>query len=181
MDKTIYREFMNGKLDDVIAYKDKILNSVNDYKDSRDIYLIAYALFLKHDYDDLDFFILSLKSKGVERLDSLFFFFISAIIRSNTYIAKAYISSSKLLNSNEILKLFDGDTSTLDNIKKYSDIDAIPTLLMFNYLLEVSDEEEIIDYICKYYEMIDVIYSLGYDNSVVKFLEDVGKIAFSKI
>lgn len=143
----------------------------------------------KNDYNI--FFIERLILSGKENYEMYVYLFASLLIIKDYYRIKSNIERSKLLNSDKVNNILNGEYSPLsviNNIEDENEYTVLILLLIFDSAFSLGsdiDSEHMTEHmaIC-YYEMIDQVYSNmneKLESGKLEMLELIAKMAFSEI
>lgn len=183
----IYEAYDDEKYNVVCSFKDELIESVDLFKDTDvlDILLESYfELFL---FEEVVMVADELLKKGYESFSMLYLALLSNIALVDIYQAKSLIKRSKILNDESIKPFFLKEGANYSNILSLrSDVfyEASLCLLIVNFVNEVSTEmlgeievdKEYLLY--RFFDLINMVYELGYDISIIKELEHVLRIVF---
>ena len=143
----------------------------------------------KNDYNI--FFIERLILSGKENYEMYVYLFASLLIIKDYYRIKSNIERSKLLNSDKVNNILNGEYSPLsviNNIEDENEYSVLILLLIFDSAFSLGsdiDSEHMAEHmaIC-YYEMIDQVYSNmneKLESGKLEMLELIANVAFSEI
>lgn len=143
----------------------------------------------KNDYNI--FFIERLILSGKENYEMYVYLFASLLIIKDYYRIKSNIERSKLLNSDKVNNILNGEYSPLsliNNIEDENEYSVLILLLIFDSAFSLGsdiDSEHMAEHmtIC-YYEMIDQVYSNmngKHESGKLEMLELIANVAFSEI
>lgn len=110
----------------------------------------------------------------------LYYGLLACIGLDDIYLGLSIIKKYPLLNDEEIKNYLEVDGANYINILKL-DINIQKALIVALYLLRNKDNESILKNIeanINYFELIGSLYEIGYDNSVIKELTNIGHIIF---
>lgn len=183
----IYEAYDSEKYNVVCSFKDELVESVELFKDTDlfDILLESYfQLFL---FDEVIMVNDELLKKGYESFDTIYFTLLSHIALVDIYQAKSLIKRSKILNNESVKHFYSNDGANYNNILSLNNDVFYETslcLLIVNFVNEVSKEmlgdievdKEYLLY--RFFDLINVVYELGYEDSIIKELDRVLRIVF---
>lgn len=170
-----------------ITYKDDILNNFEILK-SDDIFEKLLESYLELSaFDDAIIIGEELRKRKYESFDLYYYMLLSFISVNDLYGAKSLIKRSKLLNNESIKFYYEVDGANFTNILSLSDLlfeKAAPCLLIVNFINEVfkevignyDNDREYLLY--RFFDFINMIYELGYDEWIILRLERALKIIF---
>lgn len=184
--KKINDLYANACYDEIDLLKDEIIEQIDELKDSNCFIKVISALFMEKKYDDVIYFINSLMRKEINDLQFCFYYLVSSIAIGDVFIAKSYLRKLNIINSEKVKDFISDGGANYVNIKDQEFNDAIALLLInFIYTYEQpflqKKNTEKQDLFFQYYEMIDTIYSLGYNDDIVDYLSNIGKMIFENI
>lgn len=175
-----------NKLDIAILNRDyeAIIEEISDDYIDNDDYLSWFlkAYFVLKDYDsEIELIRKILKNKESY---ALYNYLIASLIHElDFYQIKSFIKKSKLLNSNEIKMIFDGDYSFITCISKLDDTDLITSICLMIFVNDVFNNYDL-DSITKddcaivFYELLDNLYSNGINEEYLESLKFIGLSIF---
>jgi hypothetical protein len=122
-----------------------------------------------------------------ESFDAFYYALLSYIAVNDIYQAKNLIRRSTLLNTESIKYYYSQEGANYSNILGLSYAlfeEAAPCLLIVNYITEIAGEmagkvEVNHQYLLfRFFDLINMIYELGYDDDIISQLEQALKIVF---
>ena len=130
---------------------------------------------------------LELRTRGIETYDTLYYLLLSLIANNDIYQALSIINRSKLLNRQEIKEFHQEDGANYSNLLAYADHEPEFTLLLLivNYIKGLANElnnqsEKDLDYsLFRFFDLINLVYELGYPLKIMQELSSIMKIIFN--
>jgi hypothetical protein len=171
----------------VISYKDEILSNFEVVKDEKVFEMLLEAYFNFYSFDDVIMIGDELIKNAYESFDMYYYMLLSLIALTDIYQAKNLIRKSLLLNGEGIKYYYTVDGANYSNILGLSFglfVQAAPCLLIVNYVSEVAKEmagDITLDHeylLFRFFDLINMIYELGYEDDIVLKLEKALKIIF---
>lgn len=186
-----------------------IINQINDYKSNEDYYGIAKmknlildnyqqcdaeiyedlirATFVIGNYDEAILIANDLIAKNVETFTVIYYALLSALGNNDIYQAKSIIKKSQLLNSSEIKNLYSKDGANYSQLLTH--VHSLPglalALIITNFVeglaRELASGVEIDqEYLLfRFFDLINMLYEIGYPSVIIRELAKVMKIIFN--
>ena len=178
-------ELDNNQL--IYSLKDEILANLNLLSDEKVLDILLEATFNLYLFEDVIMLGDELIKQNYESFDLYYYSLLSYIALVDIYQAKNLIRRSKLLNTEGIKYYYSHEGANYSNILGLSYglfEQAALCLLIINFVCEVSSEmagnisvdQEYLLY--RFFDLINMVYELGYDDDVIIELERVLKIVF---
>jgi len=171
----------------VVSFKDEAIQYYNDFIDEDIFNIILESYFELYAFEEVVTFGDELIKLGYEDFELYFYMLSSLIALVDIYQARNLIRKSKLLNQEDIKFYYSKDGANYSNIYSLSDElfeQAAPCLLLVNFICEVSKEmagdiEVDHEYLLfRFFDLINMIYELGYDYDLIMKMDRVLKIVF---
>lgn len=171
----------------VVSYKHEVLEYFDDLKNDDIFTIILESYFDLSAFEELITFGDQLIRFGFEDFDLYFYMLASLIALQDIYQAKNLIRKSKLLNEEGIKFYHINEGANYSNILNLSEElfdQAAPCLLLVNYVNEVSKEiagDAEVDHeylLFRFFDLINMIYELGYYYEVILKMDRVLMIVF---
>lgn len=170
-----------------VTYKDEILNNFEILKNEGIFEKLLESLFELHAFEEVITVGEQLRKLQYESFDLYYYMLASYISLVDLYGAKSLIKRSKLLNDDTIKFYYETDGANYSNILSLSDYlfeRAAPCLLIVNFINEVFKEvagniENDSEYLLyRFFDLLNMIYELGYDEWIILRLERALKLIF---
>lgn len=182
IDESLLRDDFFG----VYKLKDRIIENA-ELLDNKNFKDLLTSTFIIGNFDDVVLIASELKKKGIETYDTIYYCLLSLIANNDLYQGMAIIKKSTILNSLEIKELHLEDGANYSNLLHYAEGYPSFTLLLIivNYLegiiRESSGKIEIDrEYLLfRFFDLINLIYELGYPLNIIQELSFVMKIMFN--
>ncbi|HHU55695.1 MAG TPA: hypothetical protein GXZ48_03270 [Acholeplasmataceae bacterium] len=169
------------------SYKDDIINNFDILKNENIFDKLLESLFEIYAFNEIIIIGERLRNFKYESFDLYYYMLLSYVSLVDLYGAKSLIKRSKLLNNESIKYYYEIDGANYSNILGLSEVlfmKAAPCLLIVNYINEVF-KETIGNYkidreylLYRFFDLINMIYELGYDGWIILRLEKALKIIF---
>jgi hypothetical protein len=145
------------------------------------------STFIIGNFDEAVIIGLELRTRGIETYDTLYYLLLSLIANNDIYQALSIINRSKLLNRQEIKEFHQEDGANYSNLLAYADHEPEFTLLLLivNYIKGLANElnnqlEKDLDYsLFRFFDLINLVYELGYPLKIMQELSSIMKIIFN--
>lgn len=145
------------------------------------------STFIIGNFDEAVIIGLELRTRGIETYDTLYYLLLSLIANNDIYQALSIINRSKLLNKQEIKEFHQEDGANYSNLLAYADHEPEFTLLLLivNYIKGLANElnnqlEKDLDYsLFRFFDLINLVYELGYPLKIMQELSSIMKIIFN--
>jgi hypothetical protein len=183
----IYSAYDEADYRKVVSFKSEVLEYYADLK-SEDIFeIILESYFELSAFEEVITFGDELIKQGYEDFELYFYMLASYIAIVDIYQAKSLIRRSKILNQDDIKFYYSNEGANYTNILNLSDEIfelAAPCLLLVNFITEVSKEiagdfEVDHEYLLyRFFDLINLVYELGYEYEIIHKLDRVIKIVF---
>ncbi len=170
----------------VFKLKDKILDNSEEL-DKKVFGDLLSSTFIIGNFDDVVLIASELKKKGIETYDTLYYSLLALIANEDIYQAMSIIKKSIILNAAEVKELRLEGGANYTNILSYADNFPGFTLLLLivNYLEGIIQEsagkiEVNREYLLfRFFDLINLVYELGYPLKIIQDLSAVMKIIFN--
>lgn len=171
----------------IISMKDQLLDNIEDLKDSIVFDCLLDSLYNLYLFEEIIIVGDELLKKGYESFDLYYYMLLSYIALVDIYQAKSLIRKSKLLNNKDIQHYYTNEGANYSNILGMDNdlfTESALSLLIVNYINEVSKEmagDIEIDrqyLLYRFFDLINMVYELGYDDYIIMALEKALKIIF---
>lgn len=172
----------------VLSYKNEVLEYFDEYQEEEVFQIICESYFELSAFEECVSFGEQLIKLGYEDFEVYFYMIASLIALVDIFKAKSLIMRSKLLNEEGVAFYHSKDGANYSNIISLSDElfeQAAPCLLLVNYINEVSREiagdiEIDKEYLLfRMFDLINLIYELGYESEIITMMDRVLKIVFN--
>lgn len=171
----------------IFSMKDEILSNLEFLKDERILDVLIEAAFNLYLFEDVIMLSDEYIKQKYESFDAFYYALLSYIAVNDIYQAKNLIRRSTLLNTESIKYYYSQEGANYSNILGLSYAlfkEAAPCLLIVNYITEIAGEmagkvEVNHQYLLfRFFDLINMIYELGYDDDIISQLEQALKIVF---
>lgn len=171
----------------VVSYKIEVLEYFDDLKNEDIFNIVLESYFELAAFEEVISFGDELIKKGYEDFDLYFYMLASLIAVQDIYQAKNLIRKSRLLNEEGIKFYHTNEGANYSNILTLSEEifdQAAPCLLLVNFIHEVSKEiagDAEVDHeylLFRFFDLINMIYELGYYYEVILKMDRVLMIVF---
>lgn len=178
------------ELDDyalIYSFKEDLVASISSLPDERVYDILLEATFNLYLFEDVIMIGDEYIKQGYESFDLYYYALLSYIALVDIYQAKNLIRRSKLLNSEGIKYFYSHEGANYSNILGLSYglfEQAALCLLVINFVSEVASEmagDIIVDQeylLYRFFDLINMVYELGYEDDIIVELERVLKIVF---
>jgi len=179
--------YYNQDYKKAITYKDDILRNYEILKDEELFEKLLESYFELYAFEEVIMVGDELRKYKYESFDLYFYMLSSFIALTDIYRASILIKRSPLLNHESIKFYYEKEGANYSNILSLSKVlffQAAPCLLLVNFINEVIKElggsidldKEYLLY--RFFDLINMIYELGYDEWIILRLERTLKIIF---
>ena len=170
--------------DVIYRFKDKVIDSYEVFKNS-DIYIaLIKAMFYKGKYESVVSLVTSLQQKEYEKLEIYFYLLCSCLALEDIYQAASVVRKSSILNSNEVKMYWDEEAtySSILNCDKKVKKTYVMLRFMRELLKEISMNDNLEDgYVgIRYFELVNTLWEIGYEEAFVKELIEIANEIFVK-
>lgn len=170
----------------IFKMKDKILENSSEL-DKKIFGDLMFSTFIIGNFDDVVLIYSELKKKGIETYLTLYYNLLSLIANDDLFQAVSTIKKSTILAASEIKELYQEDGANYSNLLFYADhYDSLTLLLLIvNYINGIVREStgakeinrELL--LFRFFDLINLVYELGYPLKIIQELSFVMKIIFN--
>lgn len=184
--KEVNDSISRGDYFSIFKLKDRIIENYQ-VLDAQIFSNLLASTFIIGNFDDVITIGLDLLKKGIETYDTLYYILLALIANSDIYQALSVINHSSILNKNEVKELYLEDGANYSNLLHYADTYPNFTLLLLivNYIEGLAREmtgskEPTSDYqLFRFFDLINLVYELGYPLTILQELSSIIKIIFN--
>ena len=171
----------------IYSFKEEIMANIMSSPEQKVLDILLEATFNLYLFEDVIMLGDEYIKQGYESFDLYYYSLLSYIALVDIYQAKNLIRRSKLLNAEGIKYFYSNEGANYSNILglSYSLFEqAALCLLVVNFVCEVANEmagdirvdQEYLLY--RFFDLINMVYELGYEDDILVELERVLKIVF---
>lgn len=184
---SFYEAYINEDYHKIVKLKDELLDNYELLKEEEIYEKLIESYFNLYAFEEVVTIGDELIKLTYESFDLYYYMLASLISLVDIYRADSLIKRSTLLNEEAIKFYYQNRGANYSNIltlSQYLYSEASPCLLMVNYVQEVAKEvvgniELDREYLLfRFFDLINMIYELGYDEWIILKLEKTLKIMF---
>ena len=162
--------------DIVYKYKDLLMKSFNELKNS-DIYVsLIKAVFYKEKYQDVIDLAIELYNLEYERFEIIYYVVFSSIAINDLYVALSLLRKYKIMNEEDI-KIYWNEEAIYSNVCN-CELSLKKAALSAKFLKDLAkglDDEENHPVIA-IYELINTLNEVGFDKDIIRELNDIASL-----
>lgn len=171
----------------IFSLKDEIINNLESLREEKVLDILLESTFGLYLFEEVIMLGDEYIKQKYESFDLYYYALLSYIALNDIYQARNLIRRSALLNSEGIKYYFSQEGANYSNILGLSYglfEQAAPCLLIVNFITEISSEmlgkiEVDQEYLLlRFFDLINMVYELGYDDEIIIQLEKALKIVF---
>ena len=171
---------------EIVKYYDKLVQNFSLLYESFVFDYLATALFELGFYQKLNDLYFELQKFEYETFRILYLTLASMIASSDLYQANYLVKKSKLLKDQNFINFLSPDEATFVNLKSLDQeafSDVILTIILVNYVQAIAKEslhQEIsTEYLLyRFYDLINIVLEVGFSNSIISYLTELGQKNF---